>query len=73
MFRDAAMDKGVPVAMAVKGPSGHTAIAFNVLPDFRPTKVNLKVKQSPISKLLEETGVDFDPQVKYDVESDEIC
>jgi hypothetical protein len=50
MFRDEAMDQAKPVAMACKGPSGHQAIAFSVLPDFRKTKVKVNVKQAKKGK-----------------------
>lgn len=61
------MDQAKPVAMACKGPSGHQAIAFSVLPDFRKTKVKVNLKQlkkgkaSLIECFLGKTGVDFDP------------
>ena len=50
--------------MAVDGPSGQQAIAFNVLPDFKPVKVDFK--SSKIGKTLCFTGIDFDPKNRYE-------
>ena len=66
LFRDKAVEDQLPTALAVDGPSGHQALSFSVLPDFRPKAVKLSTAL-PSEKFadLAATGIDFDTSKTY--------
>jgi len=57
LFRDNAVEKFNPTALATKGQSGHQAIGLSILPDFNRAKHSGESRAKP--------NVDLDPQNVY--------